>query len=494
MKRVFFRRRRRAIASREGASLEQPVPAESGGSGPLASASGRWLLVIICLEAGVALSIRLPLLYGQPPWVAFDGPVGIPALLALLLVPVAVHAAWRLVRQHRRERAQASRTAGLMDTVLSAGHEWLWAIGGDGRFTFSSPASSELVGYESFELVGKHCSLVINLDELAAARKAGTTSGGADAKWAGLVTGCRHRNGGRVLVEVSGRPVRDRAGRVCGFEGTSRALDAGAASTLAAEEVRERVEAMLAGRTLLTAFQPVRSLETGAIVGAEALTRFLSSPGISPEAWFVEAESVGLGVDLEILAVQTALAAAAWLPSHLYVAVNLSPRACLDPWLVGLLEESNVPAWRIVLELTERHEVADYEQLAVVLGPLRHAGLRIAVDDAGAGFASICHILELNPDLIKLDRKIIAGIDTDPAKRAFGAAMVGFATEIGAGLVAEGIETGAELTAVTELGMAAGQGYLLGRPSVRPEEWATWRKVPPREGWPESPTKQRAGD
>jgi EAL domain-containing protein (putative c-di-GMP-specific phosphodiesterase class I) len=154
--------------------------------------------------------------------------------------------------------------------------------------------------------------------------------------------------------------------------------------------------------------------------------------------------------------------------------VNLSPRACLDRRLPTILENSSIRARRIVLELTERHQVIDYETLAAALAPLRSSGLRIAVDDAGAGFASMRHVLQLRPDLIKLDRNIIAGIDTDPGQRALGAAMVGFATEIDAGLVAEGIETEAELTSVTTLGMTAGQGYLLGRPSVRPEDWALW--------------------
>jgi len=92
------------------------------------------------------------------------------------------------------------------------------------------------------------------------------------------------------------------------------------------------------------------------------------------------------------------------------------------------------------------------------------------------------HILELSPDLIKLDRDVIAGIDTDPARQALGTAMVGFAAGIGASLVAEGIETAAELSMVTTMGMHAGQGYLLGRPSVNPEDWVSWVRQQPVEG------------
>lgn len=125
------------------------------------------------------------------------------------------------------------------------------------------------------------------------------------------------------------------------------------------------------------------------------------------------------------------------------MALNLSPLACLDPRLRVLLTDSGIPGRRIVLEVTERHQVEDYELLAAALSPLRRSGLRVAVDDAGAGFASMRHILQLRPDLIKLDREIISGIDTNNAQQALVAAMVRFASEIGAVLVAEGIETDA---------------------------------------------------
>jgi EAL domain-containing protein (putative c-di-GMP-specific phosphodiesterase class I) len=225
----------------------------------------------------------------------------------------------------------------------------------------------------------------------------------------------------------------------------------------------------------MAAFQPIHSLSTGAVIGAEGLTRFVSSPVRSPEAWFADAASIGRGPDLEFLAMETALLGALKLPPELYVAVNVSPSTCLDPRLGGILQRSGLPMRRIVVELTEHCAVANYEPLAAALGPLRQSGLRVAVDDACAGFASMRHIVQLRPDMIKLDRTIIAGIDTDPAQRALGMAMVSFATEIGASLIAEGIETDTELAIVTELGMNAGQGYLLGRPSLRSEEWSRWQ-------------------
>lgn len=253
----------------------------------------------------------------------------------------------------------------------------------------------------------------------------------------------------------------------------SRAVTDRAADTWAAEAI-ERIHAILTCRTLLIAFQPIRSLPSGEWIGVEALARFPGTPDTSPEEWFLEAESVGLGVELEILAIETALGTAKDLPESVYIAVNASPGACLDARLKAVLEKQEIPGQRIVLEVTERHEVADYAPLAAALLPLRHSGVRIAVDDAGAGFASMRHILQLKPDMVKLDRDIIAGIDNDHGQRALGSALAGFATEIGAALIAEGIETPAELKTVASLGIGAGQGYLLGPPTTRPEEWRRW--------------------
>lgn len=435
----------------------------------------RWrLYVIFAVEMCVVLAVGLPYFIGNGSWKTWGWPVWLSDVFSLLVVPVVVFAAFSLVRHQLRERADASRTTRLMDTVLITSREWLWAIGPDGRFTFSSPASVELVGYEPSELLGRHFRLIIDPHDLAKALQARTSTQNAAAGWSGLHAICRHKDGRRVVVEVSGRALHDDAGRPSGFEGTSRALDPLTLDSLATDEIKGRIEAVLADRSLLTAFQPIRSLETDAIIGAEGLTRFADPQGISPEVWFVEAAAVGLDVELEILALETALAAAAQLPPTLAVSVNLSPKACLDPRLPDILVNAGIPMGRIVLEVTERQHVVDYGPLAATFASLRGRGLKIAVDDAGSGFASMRHVLLLKPDVIKLDRDIIAGIDTDRGQRALGAAMVGFAKEIGAYLVAEGIETEAELSAVAELGMHAGQGYLLGRPSVRPEDWAQW--------------------
>ncbi|WP_457973332.1 EAL domain-containing protein [Arthrobacter sp. D1-17] len=237
---------------------------------------------------------------------------------------------------------------------------------------------------------------------------------------------------------------------------------------------RNRIEAVLGDKMLMTAFQPVRQLPDGYVIGVEALTRFVSDDGASADHWFSEAESVGLGTDLEVAALLRALTAAQSVPEPLFIALNLTPATCMDPRIQGLLEHSQLAMDRFVIELTGQIAADQYAPLTASLQPLRRRGLRVAVDGAGAGFTSIDQILELRPDIIKLDRRFIENIEHSEGQRLRGAAMAALAQSVGAELAAEGVETVAELTAVTALGMAAAQGYLLGRPSVHPLDWTAW--------------------
>ncbi|VXC48814.1 hypothetical protein ARTHRO9AX_80063 [Arthrobacter sp. 9AX] len=184
----------------------------------------------------------------------------------------------------------------------------------------------------------------------------------------------RHRDGTAVQVEICVRGRRDGTGRL-GYTGSCRLLDRGTVESLAAEKVRARARALLTGRTILTAFQPIRRLDTGSVIGVEALTRFAGQLSQSPEAWFADAASVGCGAELEFLAMEMALDAAARLPTHLYVSVYLSPQAFLDPRLNDILQKSRVQAGRVVLELTERTVVDDYEQFTAALARPRDSGL-----------------------------------------------------------------------------------------------------------------------
>ena len=162
-------------------------------------------------------------------------------------------------------------------------------------------------------------------------------------------------------------------------------------------------------------------------------------------------------------AIRLALSRGARLPADFYVAVNVSPETILSGEIESALGETR--ADRVVLEITEHAAISDYAKLASALEPLRRAGVRIAVDDAGAGYASLQHILNLKPDLIKLDMSLIRDIDKDSAKRALALALIGFARGIDCEIVAEGVETDAEFTTIKILGAQNAQGYFLGRPT-----------------------------
>ncbi|HYN72038.1 MAG TPA: EAL domain-containing protein, partial [Nakamurella sp.] len=276
---------------------------------------------------------------------------------------------------------------------------------------------------------------------------------------------------------TTARPRYASNGDVVGCDGTTRMVGPDADSIAEQHRVTERIQSVLTERSLRTAFQPIVGLAAKSVIGVEALSRFRTEPTRLAEEWFAQAASVGLGARLELLAIETALAAAEALPEHLYITVNASPATCLDPRLIDLIALSGVGPGRVVLELTEHDAVADYRQLERALNTLRRMGVRLAVDDAGSGFASFQHILKLRPDFIKLDRCLVADLDASPAGRALCVAVIAFAARIGAEVIAEGIETQAELSAVTELGMRAGQGFYLGRPSLLPKEWASWHSA-----------------
>lgn len=207
--------------------------------------------------------------------------------------------------------------------------------------------------------------------------------------------------------------------------------------------------------------QPIVELSGGRVVGVEALSRFPGHTG-SPAEVFASAAELGMGIELELAAVREALALLPRLPDHLYVSVNAAPSTAVDPALVELLEAA--PAGRVVLELTEHAAIGDYALLLRSLERLRAHGVRLAVDDTGSGYSSLQHILALAPDVIKLDIALVRGVDQDRARAALVRALTHFAADAGAVLVAEGIESPAELTALRDLGVGLGQGYYLGRP------------------------------
>jgi EAL domain-containing protein (putative c-di-GMP-specific phosphodiesterase class I)/CheY-like chemotaxis protein len=228
------------------------------------------------------------------------------------------------------------------------------------------------------------------------------------------------------------------------------------------EERRERIRRILRGRELTLVYQPIFRLASREVVGYEALARFAVEPERPPDVWFREAAEVGLGLDLELLATRLALEDLRRLPADAYVSLNLSHRAATSPQLLDVVEDA--PLQPIVVEITEHEPVEDYDALASALERLRTRGARIAIDDAGAGFASLRHILLLDPDTIKLDISLTRNIDADRGKRALARALISFAQEMRMDIVAEGIETERELETLLGLGARLGQGFFLARP------------------------------
>jgi EAL domain-containing protein (putative c-di-GMP-specific phosphodiesterase class I) len=224
----------------------------------------------------------------------------------------------------------------------------------------------------------------------------------------------------------------------------------------------QQITAALRGLEPSIVYQPIFDANTLAIGGWEALSRFTSDATRSPDIWFQDAAQAGLGIELECRAIELALHGLSRLPANLYLSVNCSPQLIFSGRLAPLLQGHS--ARRIVLEITEHAVVSDYQELQSALVNLRRAGVRIAIDDAGAGFASMRHIVKLAPDMIKLDMSLTRGIDQDPALRAMASALIAFAQETRSTVIAEGVETAEELEALRHLGVHRVQGFLLGMP------------------------------
>lgn len=225
--------------------------------------------------------------------------------------------------------------------------------------------------------------------------------------------------------------------------------------------IRDGIQQVIERRAMRPVFQPIVELDGGRIIGHEALTRF--SDGTPPDRRFAEAASVELGIDLEVACLEVAIAASPALPEHTFLSLNVSPELILEH--ERLAELLRIPARPVVLELTEHAPVSDYDALRSSLRAFRPEVL-VAIDDAGAGYASFRHIVELQPDFVKLDIGIVRSLDQDAPRRALIGGIDYFAIKSGCRLIAEGIETEAERASLQDLSVELGQGYLLGRPAA----------------------------
>jgi EAL domain-containing protein (putative c-di-GMP-specific phosphodiesterase class I)/FixJ family two-component response regulator len=228
---------------------------------------------------------------------------------------------------------------------------------------------------------------------------------------------------------------------------------------------QSRVEEVLHDpRRLQVVGQPICALDDLRVIGVEALARFRAAPVRPPDEWFAEASEVGLRTELELAAVQRALDRLHELPAGVFLFLNASPDTLGKSAFLSAVAGAS-PS-RLVIELTEHARIDDYDLLNESIGEIRALGARLAIDDAGAGFASLRHILRLAPDFIKLDCTLVAGIEDDRSQQALAAGLISFSQKIGATIIAEGIETSATLGALRGLGVRYGQGYHLGLPAA----------------------------
>ncbi len=364
----------------------------------------------------------------------------------------------------------------LWEAVRMTSHELVCEVDDSGIVSYVNDAALDMLGRSPAELIGRSILTFVHPDDVE-------RLDGVVARCVRERTGWRHvrvravRPDGRALwLESSGIAHIGADDRLLGFTATTRRLDREDSRTAELSIVKERIERILEGGLVSTVWQPIYSLDHGHIVGAEALSR-LTLDGVEypPDQCFADAFAVGLGVELETLAVERALSRARAFPDDIYISVNLSPEAVATGGLAPLAPGGVIPPERLVLELTEHVSIDNYDTVVGTLSGLREAGVRLAVDDAGAGFASFRHVLRLKPDIIKLDQSITRGITENPAQRALAAALVLFALEVGStSITAEGVETAEDLSTVSTLGMDAAQGYHLCMPV--PAERIDWEK------------------
>ncbi|HVC43026.1 MAG TPA: EAL domain-containing protein [Candidatus Saccharimonadales bacterium] len=228
-----------------------------------------------------------------------------------------------------------------------------------------------------------------------------------------------------------------------------------------------RVQTAFHAHRLVPVYQPIVDLRTGKARGCEALSRFQLEPLRPPDQWFAEAEAAGCGLQLEMHAIRSAVQNRHLMPSDMYLSVNVSPATLRSQDFANLV--GNLDGESLVVEVTEHSAVGDYDALKRAIDQLRSSGVRLAIDDLGTGFASFMHIVKLLPEFMKLDLSLTRGVEGDSVKQALTAALVGFAAQIGAHVIAEGVETAEELSTLVKLGVEYGQGYYLGAPGPFPD-------------------------
>ena len=360
----------------------------------------------------------------------------------------------------RSERRRSLRRAADRRDIADQLGDMISAHAPDGTYRYVSAAARELLGYEPEELVGTWAYDLFHPDDVP--QVSGVHSsvlGGAPAT---VVYRLQRKSGDYAWVETTTRVIADEQGEVREIVCCTRPARQAAAHPAgdSYEACAARVGEVLGSQAIAVALQPIVDLEDDSVVAYEALARFPGDPAHTPDRWFADAWHVDLGLSLELLAVRAALATLPHLPADVALCVNASPETVAAP---GFFEALGDDAGRVVVEITE-HRRLDDAAFARKLAPLRAAGVRVAIDDFGAGYASLSQVLAVAPDWIKLDLSLTRQLGTSSVARALAAALVSFSAEVGVDVVAEGVEDAGQVETLRALGIRRAQGYRLGRP------------------------------
>ena len=428
------------------------------------------LLAVLIAEPVIAVVLRLPdlreFLAGAHRLPTTLTVAGVAWLVLVVMAAVVVG------RSLQDAQGALFRQGQVIEADVGSSRDWIWQTDSAYRLTYSSAGVTDALGYAPEELIGCSMLSLLAADQVALAedlihqpRAPHERSAGAELNW-------MHVTGHLVALATTAAPMRDHRGRIVGFRGASRFIPESTESDRRLADAKGRICDLLANDGVNVALQPVIDLTSGRMIGVEALARFDDDRG--PEEWFQEARDTGLGIELDRVAFRNAIRLLSALPESCYLSVNASPGLLVDGTFVQELATADIALDRLVIEITEHVKISSYSELHASLAEVRERGARLAIDDTGAGYASMHHVLQLRPDIIKIDRSLIADVTSDAARRTLVTAFVLLALELDATVTGEGIETPAELETLASLGVDCAQGYLLAKPTVDPDSWFLW--------------------
>ncbi len=394
------------------------------------------------------------------------------AAFSVAWIPVLMVASIAVDRELVAARRQAARDGRALLDVASTSHDWVWAADTQLRLTFTNKRVTELLGYPAADLYGRSLLSLLPEDQVPRAKAILASAMSSGEGWQGVELSWLHQDGYPVALQDTAVPMVDATGATIGFRGVCRRVTTAMTTERSLLAAKLRIAETLDLQSLDVALQPVVSLTDGRLVGVEALARFRD--GRSPDLWFPESRDTGQSLALDLLSFRTALRVLPMLPVGAYLSINASPELIMDPAIRRVLLGGEVDLERLVLEVTEHVPIYGYDVIRGALAPLRERGVRLAVDDTGAGYASFNHVLQLRPDIIKIDRSLIVKITSDAARRSLVTALVLLALELDASVTAEGVETPSELETLATLGVDDVQGYLLAHPTADPARWQRW--------------------